>query len=115
MKRRAAAACAVVALCACAGSAKLPPVATHAGETPVLVPYPPPPQKVEILPPRPAAAGAVWIDGEWQFVSGRWEWRQGRWEVPPEGATYAPPVIDYLSGEQIAWYPSRWRRKSPSK
>lgn len=52
------------------------------------VPYPPPPPRGEILPPRPAS-GSVWIDGEWSMRAGRWAWKPGRWVMPPEGAYFA--------------------------
>lgn len=55
----------------------------------VEVPYPPPPARVEILPPRPRA-DAVWIDGEWVWQGGTWAWRTGRWAVVPAGAAWAP-------------------------
>ncbi len=53
------------------------------------VPYPPPPARVEFVPPIPQR-GAVWIDGEWTWEGKRWAWKRGRWVTPPAGATFSP-------------------------
>lgn len=95
---------------ACAGSVPLPEVGDHKEDLPVVVPYPPPPQKVELTPTEPGPTGAVWIDGEWLWRAGRWEWKQGRWEVPESDSTYAPPAVDYLPGGKITWYAGRWHK-----
>lgn len=54
-----------------------------------LVPYAPPPARVEFVPARPAG-GTVWLDGEWVWQARRWAWRAGRWVVPPSGSLYSP-------------------------
>ncbi len=67
------------------------------------VPYPPPPARVEYVPPRPSG-DAVWIDGEWAWRGRRWAWRAGRWVVPPPNASFAPwtTVRDPLGTVHIA-------------
>jgi hypothetical protein len=54
--------------------------------------YPPPPARIEFVPP-PPAKGAVWIDGEWVWQGRRWAWRIGRWVQPPPGARYSPWTV----------------------
>ena len=54
------------------------------------VPYPPPPARVESVPPRPSTK-ATWIDGEWTWRGKRWLWVRGRWVEPPKGAVFHYP------------------------
>jgi len=76
----------------------------------VIVGEPPPPPKVEVVPPAPdGMRDTVWVSGQWQWSGRRWEWREGRWELQAEGATYAAPRIVYLSDRTIGWFPGRWR------
>jgi hypothetical protein len=56
----------------------------------VEVPYPPPPARIETVPPRPDVSGSVWIDGEWTWLTRRWAWKPGRWVSPPSDARFAP-------------------------
>lgn len=76
----------------CGGVPSLPrPVfAAHTSSDLFVIPAPPPPAKVEIVPDRPSAKGAVWIDGEWTFRGRRPRWRRGRWVVPTQGTRFAP-------------------------
>jgi len=82
-----AAALAVVA--ACAGSLPRPAYVAQTTDALAPVPYPPPPARVETVPPEPRR-GAVWIDGEWVWQGRLFAWRRGRWVMPPEGARFAP-------------------------
>jgi hypothetical protein len=74
------------------GAPKLPAPAYTSQPTNALteVPYPPPPARVEAIPPRPTDESAVWIDGEWTWQTRRWAWKPGRWVKPPSGARFAP-------------------------
>jgi hypothetical protein len=54
-----------------------------------VVPQPPPPARVEVVPPKPAS-GSVWIDGEWTWQGRTYSWRRGRWVKPPPGARFSP-------------------------
>lgn len=67
----------------------LPTYATQPTSALAEVPYPPPPARVEIVPPSPRAL-AVWIDGEWTWQIRRWAWKPGRWVAAPEGGRFAP-------------------------
>jgi hypothetical protein len=55
----------------------------------------PPPARVEVAPPAPYA-GAVWIDGYWDWSGGRHVWRAGHYERPRPG---------YI------WVGRRWERR----
>ncbi len=74
------------------GAPKLPAPPFTSQPTSALteVPYPPPPARVEGVPPRPKDEGAVWIDGEWTWQTRRWAWKPGRWVKPTPGARFAP-------------------------
>lgn len=82
----------LAALAAACGTPSLPrpPLVAQKGSDLVPIATPPPPAKMEIVPPRPAVAGVVWLDGEWTFRGKRARWRRGRWVVPPKNARYAP-------------------------
>jgi hypothetical protein len=77
-----------VLLLGCASSLPSPPVSAHGPDEFIDVPYPPPPVRADIVPPRPHSS-SVWIDGEWHWQGTRWGWRRGAWVIPPEGATFA--------------------------
>jgi hypothetical protein len=99
-----------LALVAC-GSNRLPvpPNGPHVDETPTLVPYPPPPARVEIIPDPPKEMkNPVWIDGEWQWKGRRWVWQRGQWEMPLPGGYYAPSATVALSDGTLAWFPGKW-------
>ena len=74
------------------GAPKLPgpPFTGHPASALTEVPYPPPPARVEAVPPRPEDDGSVWSDGEGVWQTRRWAWKPGRWVKPPSGARYAP-------------------------
>jgi len=88
------------------GASKLPAPSytSHPTSALVEVPYPPPPARVEWVPPRPKGDVVVWIDGEWTWRGRRWAWRAGRWVVPPANASFAPwtSVRDGLGSFHVA-------------
>jgi hypothetical protein len=86
---------------ACAAQLPLPSYAPQPPAALEVVGYPPPPARVEFVPPRPAT-GAVWIDGEWAWQGRRWAWRIGRWVEPPAGARYSPWTV--VRGEDGTTY-----------
>ncbi|MEZ4293696.1 MAG: hypothetical protein R3B70_01880 [Polyangiaceae bacterium] len=111
---RLVAAAALTCAAACGPSVPVPELATHDGDEPILVPYPPPVPRVELIPPRPAQPPkTVWIDGQWIWRARVWEWQPGRWEPLYPGATYAPPAIVYLLDRRIAWYAGKWHGAPP--
>jgi hypothetical protein len=85
-----------------------PKLGSHSGDELIVVPYPPPPARVEIIPARPADKRSVWIDGEWVFQAQRWTWQAGRWVVPDPRAYYAPPTTVRLSDGTLVWFAGTW-------
>jgi len=76
---------------ACGATLPQPEYITNQSKEWVVVPYPPPPARVEVIPPSPAFA-AVWVDGQWTWV-GRWEWQKGRWVNLPLPVRFAPWAV----------------------
>ena len=99
---------AVAILAACAGRLPHPPYAPQPTEALEVVGYPPPPARVEFVPPQPAA-GAVWIDGEWVWQGRRWAWRIGRWIDPPAGARFSPWTLVRGDDGTTYYAPGVWR------
>jgi hypothetical protein len=84
------------------------PPGVHPPNDALPVPYPPPPAKVEELPPQPSA-GCAWVDGYWEFTD-RWEWQPGEWVRPQAGCRLAPVELRREGGQLLhakpRWYPS---------
>ncbi|MBK9261353.1 MAG: hypothetical protein IPM54_16310 [Polyangiaceae bacterium] len=96
-------------LSACNKSAlPLPKMGANESTTSITVPYPPPPARPEIVPPK-AGDRVVWIDGAWIWDRRRWVWQRGRWEVPPTGAHYAHAKIVQLPDGTLGWVPGGWQ------
>lgn len=99
---------------ACGGSLPEPtysPQLTRALEE---VPYPPPPARVELVPEQPREAGAVWIDGEWEWNGKQWAWVYGRWVVPPAGATFSRWATVRRSDGALFYASGTWRANNGS-
>ena len=74
----------------------------------VVVPYPPPPARAEIVPPQPDGQ-AVWLDGEWEWRRRRWGWKLGRWVVPPPGSRFSPWTAVRNDVGTLYFAPGVWR------
>jgi hypothetical protein len=74
----------------------------------VEVDFPPPPARVEFVPPQPAG-DAVWVRGEWLWDGRRWAWKPGGWSVPPEGVAYAKWVLVRRADGRLFFAPGTWR------
>jgi len=89
-------ACALAALsltaCVVAPYPAAPVAYTTPGETYTVAPMAPPAPYVETVPAMPYA-GAVWINGYWNWSGGRHQWMPGH---------YARPMPGYH------WRPHRW-------
>jgi len=92
----------------------LPEIGPHVREAPVVVPYPPPAARVEIVPEKPGKR-AVWIDGEWLWERRRWVWKAGRWELPPEDSYWAPPVTIRQADGTLAYFAGGWKKRDKAK
>lgn len=78
------------------------------------MPHTPRPPPVEIVPPRPAAAGdVVWADGGWEWSNERYRWDPGGWVIAPSGAKRARWVVVRREVDgQLFFAPSTWRDAS---
>lgn len=101
-------------LSGCGSELPAPVLGPHTGEQAITVPFPPPPGKVEIVPPRPRIPkNAVWIDGEWQWKSQHWVWSPGRWQLPPAGGYWAPPKTERQSDGTLTHFAGVWKMGKP--
>ena len=98
----------VASLVGCAGPLPHPTYVAQPRDALVEVSRPPPPARVESVPPRPDAK-AVWLDGEWTWRRGRWAWLIGRWVVPPPGASFSPWVFVRGLDGSLYYAPGVWR------
>ena len=86
----------------------LPISGPNEGAAPVVVPYPPPAARAEIIPAKPGNR-VVWIDGSWTWDRRHWVWQRGRWEVPPKGAHYATAKVEPLPDGSLGWFVGGWQ------
>lgn len=74
----------------------------------VLVPYPPPPAKVESIPKQQKVAD-VWVDGQWDWDGKNWRWQEGRWMTPPANAYFTPWATERRKDGRLYFTPAAWR------
>lgn len=103
----------VLGAVACTPTLPQPPYVVQPVTAFVVVPYPPPPARVEGVPDAPSPA-AVWIDGEWEFRRARWAWHPGRWVVAPPGASYSPWMIGRATDGTLSFAVGVWRMANGS-
>jgi hypothetical protein len=72
---------------------------------------PPPPGRVESIPPAPIRE-AVWIDGEWRWRRHKWGWEPGYWAVPPPHAKFSPWAFVRDPDGRFWVAPGSWRDSS---
>lgn len=99
---------AAVALACGASRLPAPPYVAHPTSALQEVAYPPPPARVEYVPPLPRD-GAVWIDGEWTWQGERWAWKRGRWVMPPASAAYSPWTTSRDRSGNLYLAEGKWR------
>ena len=75
------------------------------------VPYPPPPARVETIPPK-KAAGQVWLDGQWDWDGKAWTWHDGAWTTPPREAYFTPWTTSRRADGQLLFTRAQWRDKA---
>lgn len=97
---------------ACASRIPVPPTGPHQHDTPVLVPYPPPPARVEVIPDPPEPE-ALWIDGHWVWTAGGYAWQPGHWDKPRPGAHYAPATMVRRRNGELLYYVGAWQGGGP--
>jgi hypothetical protein len=110
----------LLVLVGCGGLLPTPETTQHPLAAYVEVPYPPPAALAETVPPRPARAGVVWIDGEWIYHGDAYAWRRGGWVVPPAPTSrFAPWRAWYRRDGRLmmargTWYDVKHQRfRSP--
>jgi len=107
MKRQLGFCLLALSLTSCGSRRATAPRGAHPQNAAVVVPYPPPPAKVEEVPAQPDAR-CVWTDGYWDF-SDRWEWQPGEWVVPQTHCRLAPVELRRQAGQlwhaKPRWYP----------
>jgi hypothetical protein len=96
---------------ACSTSLPKPPAGLVPPSEMIEVPYPPPPARVEDIPPR-KASGEVWIDGQWEWDGKAWKWREGAWMTPPPNAYFTPWMTKRRGDGQLLFARAEWRDKS---
>jgi hypothetical protein len=101
-----------VALAACSPRVPLPPRGPHVGDEPLVVPYPAPASRPEILR-EPPDEEAVWIDGHWSWTGGDWQWVAGGWEAPRPGYYYAPAATVRRYNGELFYFEGHWHRAAP--
>jgi hypothetical protein len=101
-------AAALVAHVACNGRLPHPPYAAHPTSALGEVPFPPPPARVEEVPPRPTD-DAVWLDGEWNWRGRAWSWLPGRWVRAPAESVYCPWTAVRDAAGRLFYAPGTWR------
>lgn len=105
----------------CASFVRTPPRGPHPpnGAEPVVVEYPPPPARAEMVTADPGEA-CSWIDGHFSWVGRRWQWQPGGWQRAPSDCYYAPPILVWLPSEghgelyymRPRWYPKDYESRS---
>jgi hypothetical protein len=98
----------LIFLLACASDLPGPPYIPQPSAALVAVQYPPPPARVEFVPPKPPGE-AVWIDGEWVWKARRWSWRSGRWVVPIPEARFSPWAVVRGADGTLYFASGAWR------
>jgi hypothetical protein len=102
-----------LALTACSTPLPVPPRGDHAGAIPVVVPYPPPPARVDVVPYPPKDFDRpAWVDGQWIWRGRRWVWEEGRWVDLDPQQVYANPMIVRRSDGQLVWFAGTLRTQS---
>ncbi len=87
----------------------------HEGESPIQVPFPPPPAKVDVIGVPPAEmTDPVWVDGQWEWRGRAWVWEPGKWWSRPPGKYYAAPAIVRRMDGQLVWFAGSFRPFSPA-
>ena len=92
-----------------------PPLGPQEQADPVLVPYPFPPARVDVVSDPPAELKSpVWVDGQWLWRGRRWVWESGDWVELKPGDVYAKPIVVRRSDGQLVWFAGTFRRDTPA-
>lgn len=104
--------CLIVVLTAgCSADVARPPSGPGGPSVLIEVPYPPPPARVESIPPNDDVT-KVWVDGQWLWQAKRWKWRNGEWVTPPPGAYFTPWETTRKPDGKLFFARAMWRDAS---
>jgi hypothetical protein len=92
---------------ACTVTASAPRVVVQPGVE-VVVARPPPPLRVEAVPPPPAGELYVWQPGHWRWEGSAYVWHGGHYERPPSATAFwvAPKWVNREG--QWVFKPGHW-------
>jgi hypothetical protein len=114
-RRRAGVSCAVLSVvllaagaAGCAITVPKPPTGRLPADALIEVPYPPPPGRVEVVPPR-NSEDEVWVDGQWDWNGKDWKWTDGAWVKPPPNAYFTRWKAVRASNGQLFFARAAWR------
>jgi hypothetical protein len=97
-----------IELFACGGRLPQPASATQPPDAFHEVPYPPPPAKVEYVPD-PPRKDAVWVNGQWRWLTTDWRWERGGWYAVPAGLGFARWETRREVDGRLLFAPASWR------
>lgn len=95
-------------LAGCHGSLPAPPSGPVPADALLEIPYPPPPARVETVPP-PKQDTEVWIDGQWTWNGKEWKWTDGAWVTPPPNAYFTPWKVVLREDGRFLFAAAAWR------
>jgi hypothetical protein len=93
---------------ACSKPIPTPPTGPAVREPGVEVPYPPPPGRVEVIPPA-KRTDEVWVNGQWDWDGETWSWIEGSWRVPPQGSHFTPWSAVRKNDGRLMFRSAAWR------
>jgi hypothetical protein len=98
-------------LTACSSGIARPPTGPTPPGSMVEVPYPPPPARVEDIPPNDDVT-KVWVDGQWVWQTRRWKWQAGAWVTPPKDAYFTRWETTRKADGKLFFSRAMWRDAS---
>ena len=98
----------LLAVDGCGSSLPMAPSIAQPANAFIDVPFPPPPPRVEFVPPQPKS-GASWIDGAWTREGTRWRWKRGGWYDVPPGVFYSQWETLRPDGTRLLFAAPAWR------
>jgi hypothetical protein len=99
---------AAAALNGCGSSLPMAPSIAQPENAFIDVPFPPPPPRVEFVPPKPKSS-ATWVDGAWTREGTRWRWKRGGWFDVPPGVFYSQWETKRPDGTRLLFAAPAWR------
>lgn len=99
---------AALSVAACGGGLPKPPSGPTPADALFEVPFPPPPSRVETIPP-PKDEREVWVDGQWDWDGKDYRWQPGGWVLPPSNAYFSRWTSERRKDGRLYFAPAAWR------